>query len=80
MFDGAGRADQSYVGYYTGTETKEPYDEVGIVTTDNLILEQSIITLDDASNTIKVARYQRFDPSQTSDTAGGALNARGRGS
>jgi hypothetical protein len=73
MIDGIGRAMASYYGYYTGGGS-EPYSQVGQITSSNLIIEQSLMTFDAAGNLIEVDRYQRFDPGNTSPTAGGVLN------
>jgi YD repeat-containing protein len=73
VFDSVNRPTWRYAGYYTGSGG-EPYSEVGEATSSNIILEQLLTTYDAASNIIEVDSYQRFDPGNTSDTAGGALN------
>ncbi|MBN8625472.1 MAG: RHS repeat-associated core domain-containing protein [Planctomycetes bacterium] len=59
MFDGIGRETASYRGFYTGTGT-EPYADVGKVTAQNKIFEQTLTIFDAASNPIQLSTYQRF--------------------
>ena len=71
-FDGIGRTTARYVGYYSGSGS-EPYDEVGSVTTDNVIFEQSESLFDEASNVIQTTTRQRLHNA----TGGGMLTEPG---
>ena len=75
-FDAVNRPTGNYVGYYTGGDA-EPYPDVGEITSSNIILEEPLNTYDYASNVVEVDSYQRFDPGNTSPTAGGTLNGPG---
>ncbi len=69
VYDSHARVTASYQGYYTGSGT-EPYSDVGQVTSQNIIFEQTLTTFDDANNAVETDSYQRFD----SATGSGALN------
>ncbi len=69
VYDSQARVTASYQGYYTGSGT-EPYSDVGQVTSQNIIFEQTLTTYDDANNVIEVDSYQQFD----SATSSGVLN------
>lgn len=68
-FDGIGRQTAQYLGFYTGGGV-EPYADVGKVTAQNKIFEQSLTMFDGASNPLQSTAYQRFHDA----TGNGVLN------
>ncbi len=59
FYDSQARMYAMYQGYYTGSGS-ESYSEVGQITSNNKIFEQTLTTFDEAGNAIEIDSYQRF--------------------